>query len=487
MSNKPHQVVIIGAGMSGLCMGIRLRQQGIDDFVILEQSAGVGGTWYDNTYPGACCDVASVLYSFSFEPNPYWSRKFSPHQEIRAYFEHCADKYGLRPRLRLNTAVVSAAFDAQRGLWRLELAGGEALEARVLVSALGQLNKPHIPDFPGAAAYTGESFHSARWNHELSLAGKRVAVIGNAASALQFIPHVAREAAQLYVYQRSANYVVKRNDRAYTEAEKRRFARHPWWQKLHRLAVYLRGDVIIYPAMLQRSLLRPLWSKWCRDHLEEHIADPALRAQLTPDYPLGCKRILVADDYYQAFTRDNVELVTSAITGLDAEGVASADGQVRAVDVVIYGTGFRATEFLAGVDILGRDGVNLQQAWADGAEAYRGVCVAGFPNFFMLYGPNTNLGSNSIIFMVEQQVNYAVACIEKLFSHDLKSLDVNPRAMRDYNQGIQRDLEKTVWLASCDSWYKNASGKVVNNWPHSALAYWWHMRAPDFADFDMLG
>jgi cation diffusion facilitator CzcD-associated flavoprotein CzcO len=482
-----HKVVIIGAGMSGLCMGIQLRRRGIDDFVIVEKSAGVGGTWYDNTYPGACCDVASVLYSFSFEPNPYWSRKYSPHGEIRAYFEHCADKYGLRPRLRLNTEVVSADFDERRGLWRVELAGGEVLQTRALVTALGQLNRPHIPEFAGADRFQGESFHSARWNHQLDLRGKRVAVIGSAASALQFIPHVAREASQLYVYQRSANYVVKRHDRAYTGAEQRRFARHPWWQKLHRLAVYLRGDAVIYPVMLRHSLLRPLWNKWCREHLEEYIADPELRARLTPDYPLGCKRILVSDDYYQAFTRDNVELVTAAITGLGDFGVITADGRERTVDVVIYGTGFRAAELLAGIRFSGRGGLDLHVVWARGAEAYRGVCVSGFPNFFMLYGPNTNLGSNSIIYMVEQQVRYAVACIEKLLDHSLHSLEVNRDVMRAYNQRMQYELEKTVWVASCDSWYKNAAGKVVNNWPHSALAYRWHMRAPDFADFDMQG
>jgi len=234
-------------------------------------------------------------------------------------------------------------------------------------------------------------------------------------------------------------------------------------------------------------LLRPLWRHWCDSYREEEVRDPAVRAALTPDYPIGCKRILISDDYYQAFNRDNVELVTSPIQGMDATGVVTADGIAREVDVVIYGTGFHASDLLAGVTFTGRDGRRLEDAWADGAEAYRGVCVAGFPNFFMLYGPNTNLGSNSIIFMVERQVNYALDCIEKLLQHGLKSLAVREDVMAAYNRYIQAELDKTVWVANCDSWYKNAAGKVVNNWPHSTLNYWWHMRSPEFADFEMRG
>lgn len=485
MTDATLDVAIIGAGMSGLCMGIKLRERGIDNFVILEKSQGVGGTWFDNTYPGACCDVPSVLYSFSFEPNPYWSRKYSPHDEIRNYFEHCADKYGLRPRIRLGTGVASAAFDEQRGLWCITLEGGERLEARALVSGLGQLNMPYIPDFEGRDRFAGEQFHSARWNHDLDLSGKRVAIVGNAASALQFIPHVAEQARQLYVYQRSANYVIQRNDRAYTPEEQQRFARYPLWQKLQRLATFLWGDTLFLGVLHTPALLRRFIEKRCLNYLAEHIADPELRAKLTPDYPAGCKRLLVSDNYFQAFTRDNVELVTSPITGIASNGVVTGDGQAREADVIIYGTGFRTTDMLSSVQFTGVGGVDLREAWADGAEAYRGVCVAGFPNFYMLYGPNTNLGSNSIIFMVERQVRYAVACIEKLLSHDLTSLDVSADVMRAYNERIQAEMDKTVWISSCESWYKNAAGKVVNNWPRATTAYWWHMRGPDFTDFDM--
>lgn len=482
---KPHSVIIIGAGMSGLCMGIELRRRGIEDFLILEKSPAVGGTWHDNHYPGCCCDVPSVLYSYSFEPNPAWSRRYSPFDEIQAYFEHCADKYGLRPHLRLETGVESAAYREAEGVWELVLDDGERVRARCLVSGLGQLNLPNIPDLPGRDSFGGDSWHSARWRDDVDLAGKRVAVIGNAASALQFIPHLARKAEQLYVYQRHANHVIPRNDRAYSEAEKARFARYPVWQKLHRLLIYLRQDWLLYPLMWRRSPLRGLVARWARGFLEKQVSDPGLRAALWPDYPMGCKRILVSDDYFPTFNRDNVELVTAPIEGIGPAGVATADGVERPVDVLIYGTGFRSTELLSAVRFVGAGGLELAQAWRDGPEAYRGVCTAGFPNFFMLYGPNTNLGHNSIIYMVEQQVAYVARCIDKLLSHGLRSLVVRADVQRAYNDRLQGELADTVWVAGCDNWYKNAAGKVTNNWPHSTLAYRWHMRAPDFSDFEM--
>ncbi len=426
---KDYEVVVVGAGMSGLCMGIKLLERGIENILILEKSPGIGGTWHDNTYPGACCDVPSVLYSYSFAPNPDWSRVFSPHQEIKAYFERCAERYGLTPKLRTSTVVESAQWQEDEGLWEVALASGETIHTKALVSALGQLNRPNIPDFPGRDDFAGHSFHSARWDHDYDLKGKRVAIIGSAASALQFIPHVAREAEQLYVYQRSANYVVERNDRDYADWEKSLFKRLPFTQKLLRLWVYLRGEWLIYPVLRKRSrwILR-LWEKRCDEFREREIPDPQLRGKLTPDYRLGCKRILFSDDYYEAYRRSNVELVTAKITGMNADGVSTEDNEARPVDAVIYGTGFATSAMHSAVDYIGQDGVSLQEAWRDGAEAYMVVCMHGFPNFFMLYGPNTNLGSNSIIFMVERQVAYAVDCIDKLLHHRLRALEVNPRS-----------------------------------------------------------
>jgi len=479
------RIVILGAGMSGICMAIKLREAGINDFLILEKSQGVGGTWHENTYPGACCDVASQLYSYSFEPNPDWSRAFSPQGEIKAYFEHCVDKYALRSHIHFGAEVSAANYLQDQGCWSLEIAGGDTLTCRVLVSGLGQLNLPHIPDFSGRESFSGPQFHSACWDHSIDLKDKRVAIVGNAASAIQFIPPVVKQAAQVYVYQRSANYIVPRNDFAYGESDKRRFRRFPWLQKLMRLRWYLRQELLLYGAMLSGSLRQRLLSKMAQAYMEQEIADPVSRAKLTPDYPLGCKRVLVSDDYYQAMASGPVELVTAPITGIDGSGVRSDDGVERPVDVIIYATGFRATEFLAPLQITGVNGQDLNAVWREGAEALRGVAQAGFPNFFMLYGPNTNLGHNSIIFMVEAQVRYILQCMEKLFSHDLGAIQANAEAQQRFNERLQSALQKTVWGGECGSWYKNSAGKIINNWPYTSTRFWLSMRRPDFTEFDM--
>ncbi len=486
IAQADQQVVVIGAGMSGLCMGIKLLERGIRDFLILEKSPDVGGTWHDNTYPGACCDVPSVLYSYSFAPNAEWSRKFSAHDEIKAYFRRCAETFGLMPHLRLGTAVRRADWREDQGCWEITLDDGETMTTRALVSGLGQLNLPNIPEFPGRESFAGHSFHSARWDHDYDVSGKRVAVIGNAASALQFIPELAKQTDKLYVYQRSANYIIKRGDRRYTGLEKWLFKYVPGAQKLVRAWIYLRGELLFYPVLRNSAdhLLR-LWEKWVRDYRDEEVPDPELRAKLTPDYRLGCKRILLSDDYYGAFRESGVELVTSPITAINENAVVSEDGVDRPVDLIVYGTGFNTSAMHSAVDFHGENGVSLQDAWEDGAQAYRGVCTHGFPNFFMLYGPNTNLGSNSIIFMVERQVAYVVNCIDKLLKHELRALEINAKVERAYNERMQGELAQTVWVNSCESWYKNAAGKVVNNWPRSTLAYWWHMRSVEFADFDM--
>jgi len=480
-----HQVVILGAGASGICMGIRLLQAGIDDFLILEQSAGPGGTWHDNAYPGACCDIASHLYSFSFEPRADWSRVYAPQPEICRYLQHCVDKYGLGAHIQYNRRAQRAAFDEAAGRWIVGLADGGELACRCLVSAVGQLNQPRIPAFAGAETFAGASFHAARWDHSLSLEGKRVAVVGNAASAIQFIPRVAAEASRVYVYQRSANYIVPREDRAYTDAERERFRRSPIRLTLSRLYWFLRQELFLFGAMFDGSLRQQLVRRAARLHLEAQVSDPALRRALTPDYPLGCKRILVSDDYYPSLNRDNVELVTSAILGMNTEGLLTEDGVSRPVDVVIYGTGFHATDFLSTLDLRGRGQQSLADVWADGAWAHRGVAVPGFPNLFMLYGPNTNLGHNSIIYMIESQAAYILQCIDKLLVHSLRTLEPNAEIAAQQDAALQDALARTVWGGQCGSWYKTASGRITNNWPHSALRYRWNMRRPDFSEYDM--
>jgi cation diffusion facilitator CzcD-associated flavoprotein CzcO len=480
------RIAILGAGAGGLCMAIRLKQSGVHDFTIFEKSQRVGGTWNDNTYPGACCDVPSHLYSFSFERKSDWSRVFAPQQEIQTYFEHCVEKYGLRKHIRFGVEIAHARFDEEQGVWRLATTAGEEIVANVVVSGLGQLNRPHVPAIPGIEEFEGTSFHSARWRHDHDLAGRRVAVIGNAASAIQFVPPVAEQVEQLHVFQRTPNWMIRRNDRAYTDAEKRRFARFPWLERLQRALIYLALESR-WLAFTVGSRMSRRMERMASDCLAEEIPDPSLRAVLTPDYPVGCKRILISDDYYPALRRDNVEVVTEGIERVTSDAIVTKDGKRRPVDTIIFATGFETTSFLAPLELEGRGGRKLREAWRTGAEAYLGVTVTGFPNLFLLYGPNTNLGHNSILFMIECQVNYILRCLAELNRRELAWLDVRPEVQERYNEAIQRQLARTAWNASCGSWYKTESGKITNNWSSFTLAYWWKTRRPDFSAFEPHG
>ncbi|WP_339674118.1 NAD(P)/FAD-dependent oxidoreductase [uncultured Zhongshania sp.] len=479
---KNLDVVILGAGMSGLCMAIKLREAGISNFEIIEKNSEVGGTWHENTYPGACCDVPAALYSFSFEPNPDWSRTYSPQLEIKRYFQHCADKYALRPHIRFNCEAVSADYQ-QEGHWLITLANGEQLRSRILISGIGQLNRPNIPHFAGAEQFTGQTFHSARWRHDLDFKGKRIAVIGSAASAIQLIPVLAKQAEKVYVYQRSASYIIPREDRAYSTGAKRLFRNQPWTQKLLRLFYYLRQDYFTFGAMLVGSLRGKIINVIFKKYLKASISDPELRELLRPNYPLGCKRILVSDDFYDAFENYNAELVTSAIQGMDSEGVLTNDGIQRPVDVIVYATGFKATDFLVPLIVHGENGIDLNTVWRNGAEAHRGVALAGFPNFYMLYGPNTNLGHSSIIYMVEKQVGYLMQCITKTLKEDLRSLQPTAVAQQAFNKRMQDALADTVWGGDCGSWYKNESGKIINNWPYNTTRFGREMKTVDFDEY----
>lgn len=477
------RVAILGAGASGLGMAIALKKAGIDAFTIFEKSQGVGGTWRDNTYPGAGCDVPSHMYSFSFAPNPDWSRIFSPQSEILAYFEDCAKRFDLLAHCRFRTEVESAVFDEAAGVWRLTTKEGEEFAAEVLVSGVGQLSRPMFPHLPGLENFRGKTFHSARWDHACDLAGKRVAVIGNGASAVQFVPHVAAAAAKMSLFQRSNNWITPRNDRNYTAREKQLFRRWPALRRFHRGLIYvlLEKNVLVFRP---GSWMARVMEKRARAHLDAQVKDPVLRGKLTPDYPVGCKRILVGDDYYPALVRDNVEVVTEAIAHVTADAVVTQDGREHPVDTIIYGTGFVTTDFLAPMHVTGRDGIRLEDAWREGAEAYFGVAVSGFPNFFLLYGPNTNLGHNSILYMIETQVRYVMSCLARMRAKDLAWMDVKPDAMAAYNRELQRALGRTVWAAGCSNWYKTAGGKITNNWAASTLGYRWRMRRPRFAAYE---
>ena len=476
------RVVIIGAGISGICLGIKLKQAGIDSFAIFDKSDGVGGTWRDNTYPGAGCDVPSMLYSFSFELKTDWSRLFSPQKEILEYLEHCTDKYGLRPHMCFRTEIADARFDAAEGVWRIRTTAGEAHIADILASGVGQLNRPQWPDIPGLDEFRGTTFHSARWNHEHDLTGEDVAVIGNGASAIQFIPCIAPKVRRLAIFQRSPNWMIPRNDRELSERERERLGRHPVLARAFRYLIWARLEAR-WPAFSKGSFAGRRLENFSKREMKKVVSSPQLQALLTPEYPVGCKRILISDDYYQAIARDNVDIVTSPIERATADGLVCADGTSHRFDTIILATGFKSTEFLCPIDIRGREGRSLGEAWREGAEAYLGVALAGFPNFFMLYGPNTNLGHNSIILMIERQVGYIMQCIERSRGRNLRTFEVREDAMVRYNAAVQRSLKKSVWDAGCESWYKTESGKITNNWPHSTISYWWRTRRPVWADF----
>jgi cation diffusion facilitator CzcD-associated flavoprotein CzcO len=459
------RVIIVGAGFGGIGMAIQLVKRGERRFAMLEQADDVGGCWRDNTYPGAACDIPSHLYSFSFEPGTAWSRAYAPQPEILAYLRACVRKYGLSRHLRFGTTVRGAQYDAGAGLWNVDT-GTDTLRARSLVIACGQLSRPALPDIAGRERFRGAQFHSARWNHEVSLDGRRIAVIGTGASAIQFVPAIAPRAGRLHVFQRSPPYLVPKPDREYSSWEQALHRRLPALTAASRARIYLNNEARAVTLAVPRLVAGYQWL--FRRHLERQIADPALRRKLTPDYPIGCKRVLISNDYYPALARNNVELVTDRIQEITAHGVMTNDGHERAVDAIIYGTGFTANEFLAPMTIRGLH-TTLDEAWQHGAEAYLGITVSGFPNLFMLYGPNTNLGHNSIIYMLESQIGYVMQCLEQL--HRIKHLDVRPDIQRAFNASLQQQLAGSVWAGDCTSWYKNAAGKVTNNWAGYTFAY----------------
>ncbi|MFE0148166.1 flavin-containing monooxygenase [Nonomuraea sp. NPDC059007] len=565
------RIAIIGAGFGGLCMAIQLERAGITSYTVFEKAGEVGGTWRDNSYPGAGCDIPSHLYSFSFEKYASWTRRYPGQPEILGYLAHCADKYGVRGKIRFHTEVSAAVFDGDH--WHLttrpsgtadapatqstpppnpgtsppdglrhdgpqadspgndglradipgterpgagipgadvprdERPGADILgadipedegpradsprvdgpqddgprdersvlgvggvrieEFDVVVAGVGQLNRPLVPDIPGMADFEGVSFHSARWNHDHDLSGRRVAVIGTGSSAAQFIPPVAGRAGHLDVFQRTPNWVIPKPDAAFGPLT--RLALHfvPGLQRAYREWIYRYAEGTLYPA-LARGWSEGLLRKRALGHLRAQVADPGLRAKLTPDYPPGCKRVVIDSRFYPALTRPNVDVVTDRIVRITAKGVETTRG-LREADTIIYGTGFRSTEFLAPIAFTGRGGQRLDERWKQGAEAYLGISVPDFPNLFLLYGPNTNLGHNSIIFMIECQVNHIMNCLPYL--SDRGPMEVRPEAMTAWSRQLDVAMSRMVWGNGCRSWYKTSEGRVTNNWPGPTPLY----------------
>jgi len=462
-----RRIGVLGAGAGGIVAAVRLLEAGYDDLVVLERASGVGGTWFHNRYPGLQCDVPSHLYSFSFEPLWDWSRPYGDGPEIRAYLEHVVERYGIRPHLRLDTAVVSASWDDSRSLWSVTTAAGEVLEFDVVVAGLGMFNELNWPDLPGLADFAGHSFHSARWDWDHDLAGRRVGVIGSAASAVQFVPEVAEVAGHLTVFQRAANWVLPKVDTPYTAAEREHWWSHPEEVLERRRAIFEQIDPYLtfqHPEALAAR------EQAGREAIAV-VADPATRRALTPTAPYGCQRPLVSNHYYATYNRPNVSLVTDPIERITAAGVVTADGTEHALDTLVLATGFQTTRFLAAIEVTGRGGVRLAEAWAEGAHAYKGITTAGFPNLFMLYGPNTNNGS--IWYLLEAQADYAVRQVRRMDAEGIVAIDVRPEVEAAYNAALDAAIaEIEVWSPDrCHSYYRSPSGRVVTQWPHSMSEY----------------
>jgi len=462
-------VAIIGAGFAGLGMAARLMAEGRDDFVVLEAGSDIGGTWRDNTYPGAACDVPSHLYTYSFFPNE-WSQRFSRQPEILAYLRRLAEAYGLLPRIRLGARVTRLVFDPASGQWTVGLEGGETLRARVVVSGVGQLQRPRVPDLEGLDSFQGPWWHSARWRHDVDLAGKRVGVVGTGASAIQFVPEVAKVAERTVVFQRSAPYVLPKVDRAYRPVELALYRRVPLLRLADRARVYLYGESLGLGLVWSRAWLAALTRIW-RWSMTAQVRDPALRAACTPDSLLGCKRILFSNDWYRTLQRPDVELVTEEVTRATPGGLVTASGREVALDAVIFGTGFSTTDFLSTIEVIGRGGRRLAEAWAAGARAYLGLCVPEFPNLFLLYGPSTNLGSNSILFMLEGQIAFVLGALRAMDQGGVPALEVRREVEERYHRWVGAQSRRTAWTSGCRSWYVSADGQNINNWPSFTFLY----------------
>ena len=475
-------VLIVGTGFSGLGMGIKLKEAGIESFTILERANDVGGTWRDNNYPGCACDVQSHLYSFSFEPNPNWTRMFARQPEIKAYLQHCAQKYALLPHIRYDSEVVRAEYDEAAAMWTVTTRKGEVHRANVLVSGMGGLSTPAYPTLKGLENFKGKTFHSADWDHGYDLAGKRVAVIGTGASAIQFVPNVAEKVARLDLYQRTPVWIIPKPDRVISAAERALFRRFPKLQLALRNSIYWMLETRVLGFVINPRLMK-LVEREARGHIRRQIADPALRAKVTPDYTIGCKRILISDDFYPAISRANVDVITEGIREVRANSIVAADGSEREVDAIIFGTGFKAQDPMPRGAVFGRGGKDIVEVWKDGAEAYKGTTQAGFPNFYMLMGPNTGLGHNSMVYMIESQIQYVMDALKTMRRERLRSLEVRADVQARYNVGLQEKLGKAVWQSGCRSWYINEAGKNTTLWPGFTFKYREQVRRIDLVDY----
>ena len=491
---EPLGVAIIGGGFAGIALAIGLLEQGRRDFAILEKASSLGGTWRDNTYPGCACDVPSRLYSYSFAAASEWSRTYAPQAEILAYIDRVARRHDVHRFTRFDTAIERLEWDQAAGLWRLFAADGRRFTARAVVSAVGGIHLPHVPAIPGLESFAGPTFHTARWRHDVELAGRRVAVIGTGASAIQVVPELAGRVEQLTVFQRTPPWILPRRDRPVSPLARWLDGRVPGLRSLRRRWLYWSAEARAIPlARFPRLVVHP--QRKAKAFLKKCIKDPRLRYKLVPDYALGCKRVLKSDDYYQSLGRDDVELVVEPIAEIGRWGITTADGIDRPIDALILATGFKPFDLTDAVEVVGRDGLTLSTAWRDGPEAFHGLAVAGFPNLFLLMGPNTALGHNSILVMIEAQVRYILQCLEWLTRGDLAAVEVAPAAQAAFNAALREQFERSVWrsgslvgtggsaVAPCGSWYVHGSGRNHVIWPGTSASYCAAVRRAALGDF----
>jgi cation diffusion facilitator CzcD-associated flavoprotein CzcO len=478
------RVGIVGAGFGGVGMAIKLKQHGYEEITVFERGDSVGGVWRANTYPGAACDVPSHLYSFSFAPGHNWSRRYAPQDEILDYLTEVSARFGVDPHLRLNTEVREASFDADEGRWSVTTDAGDTHEFDVLVTACGQLSDPAIPGIQGIDEFAGHAFHSAEWDHDHDLRGRHVAVIGTGASAIQFVPAIAPVAERVTIYQRSAPWILPKSDREYPAWERRVFERFPIRVAAARMGMFAFFETFTYGFTGKRWMMAPFRAVADSTRKRE-LADPELRAAATPDYEMGCKRVLITADWYSTLKRPNVELLNGRVERITADGVVGPDGVERRSDTIIYGTGFQSHNFVAPMRVRGRDGRELNEVWADAPEAYLGTVISGFPNLFVLYGPNTNHGSGSVPFTLECQYRYVVDAMRRLRASGSRFIDLRPEVLAEWRDEIARRSERTVWRSGgCDSWYLNAARQNTNNWPGPWLEFRRRTRRIDPAQFE---
>lgn len=483
MRDRTPAIVIIGSGFAGLGMAIKLKKAGFHDFVILEKSTELGGTWHHNTYPGCACDVPSHMYSFSFELNPHWSRMFAPQPEIWGYMRRIAEKYGLEKHIHYAQEIDGLEWEDAAGRWTVTTKGGAVYTPSAVVSGIGALHIPSFPDLKGIETFQGTTFHSAEWDHSYDLTGKRVAVVGTGASAIQFVPQIAEQVASLKLFQRTPPWIQPKPDFEIPAAVRGVFATVPGTARAFRDAIYwaLEARAIGFTVDPRLSGFQ---DRLAREHLEKQVPDPELRAKLTPDYRIGCKRVLISNDYYPALMRDNVDLVTDGIAEVREHSVVTTAGEEFQVDAIIFGTGFKVTDALAQQRIVGRNGLKIQEAWSSGIEAHHGITIPGFPNFFMLLGPNTGLGHNSVVFMIEQQVQHVMSLLRQMSERKATTVEVKAAAMRAFNDRMHRRLRRAVWNeGGCRSWYLDEHGVNRTLWPGFTFEYWASTRKAKAEDY----